>query len=258
MVVWTKNIDRYVLHWCGTTANSCWTGCQVLWQLQISQVSDSIAFLGCLTDVNGMYNNYTLEWNAYPNSDLYTNYVVWSTSYPQFLMNKEMLIDKCYTQTKYLGMSDAMCSNIGMPPPGSKFFMVYSEHFLRQFNELVAAQSCYVKNHADSSLTPYNAEKVGCLSRKYGGFKSPAPNDNWTKAGGWLGSWPGNKFAVGIYGPYPVLRLIIKAYGGKASNIYFPYPSKFISEKISRGDSGQLLMVFDKTMKLEIDKFGNR
>lgn len=215
-------------------------------------------FMGCLIDVNGIYNNYTLKWNAYPNSDNYTNFVVWSMSYPQFLMNKEMLIDKCYTQTKYLGISDAMCSNIGMPLPGSKFFKLYSEHFFRQFNALIAAQLCYVKNHDQPSLTPYNAEKAGCLSRNYGGFKSPAPNDNWTKNGGWLGSWPDNKFAVGINGPYPILRLIINTYERKASEIYFPYPSKFVSGKISGAESGQLLMVFGNSEKLEIPKLGRR
>lgn len=217
----------------------------------------ALLFLGCLIDVNGMYNKYTLEWNSYPSSDKYTNFVVWSKSYPQFLMNKEMLIDKCYTQTRYLGVSDAICSNIGAPQPGSKFFERYSRSILHQFNALAAARSCYAnKNHL--SLTPYNAEKEGCLSTKYGGFKSPSPNDNWTKTGGWLGSWAGNKFAIGVVGSYSVLKNIIAAYGQDASEIYFPAPSKFVGEKINGSETGNLLMVFNNSEKLEIHKFGRR
>lgn len=219
-----------------------------------AKIVAAFLFVGCLIDVNGMYNKYTLEWNAYPNSDQYTNYVVWSTSYPQFLMNKSLLIDKCYNQTRYLGINDDMCSNIGEPQPGSKFYGIYSRHFYKQFNALLAARNCYLKNDRGTSLTPYNIENKGCLSSKYGGFKSPAANDNWTKQGGWLGDWPGDNIAIGIVAPYSVVKFIIATYQNKASEIFFPYPSKFLREKIAGNESGQLLMVFSNSKKIQVHK----
>lgn len=205
----------------------------------------TLLFVGCLIDVNGMYNPYTLEWNAYPNSDSYTNYVVWNTDYPQFLMNKQMLIDKCYSQTKYLGINSNICFSIGSPYPGSKYFSSYAKHYYNQFYSLFSASPCYVKkHHSISGITPYRAEKDNCLSKKYGGFPSPLKNDNWTNYGGWLGVWNNNHIAVGIIGKYPVIKNIIKKYKNRSQEIYFPYPSKFNDKINNKNKSGQLLIVF--------------
>ena len=209
----------------------------------------SLLFVGCLIDVNGMYSPYTQQWNAYPNSDIYTNYVVWNTAYPQFLMNRSMLIDKCYSQCQHLGISDTQCFPIGEPNPGSRFFPRYSHHFYAQFNALLAASSCYIKHHKISDMTPLTAENSGCLSKKYGGFRSPSPNDNWTNEGGWLGAWPPGKsfsdhVAIGINGPYSIIKGIIRKYKRRALTIYFPYPSLLDANKISENKSGQLIMVF--------------
>ncbi len=208
----------------------------------------SLLFLGCLVDINGMYNPYAEAWNAYPRVGINPDYIIWSLNYPQPLVNREMLIDKCYSQSRYLGLNSLGCTEIGTPYPGSKFFSFSKKEEFKQFKSLYAAASCYIKtNHSTNNITPLNAERNNCLSKKFGGFPTPAANDNWTSFGGWLGIFGKDKsspIGVGVSGTYLQLSDVIEEYKSKATEIYFPYPNKLNINSIDNNQPGQLLMIF--------------
>ena len=117
---------------------------------------------------------------------------------------------------------------------------------LRQFRALKIAAVCFLKKGGTlATLTPFAAEKAGCLNGAYGGYPATAPNNNWTKMGGWLGTMS-HGIGVGVVASNTrEARGVIKRFGLSAQTIYFPYPMIWnASRRPARSVVGQVILVF--------------
>lgn len=117
---------------------------------------------------------------------------------------------------------------------------------LTQFRALKIAASCFLKKGgALATLTPLAAEKMGCLSAAYGGFPAAAPNNNWTKYSGWLGTM-NHGIGVGVVvSNKREAKAVIRRFGLSAQTIYFPYPTIWRpSRPLDHSVAGQVLLVF--------------
>ena len=120
---------------------------------------------------------------------------------------------------------------------------------LEQFCALQTAASCFLRKGGRlAALTPRAAEKMGCLSAAYGGFSAAAPNDNWTKMGGWLGAF-GHGIGVGVVvGGRREAGAIIRRFGRSAQTIYFPYPRIWNpSRSAAHSVPAQVLLMFKRS-----------
>lgn len=117
---------------------------------------------------------------------------------------------------------------------------------LTQFRALKMAASCFLKKGGPlATLTPLVAEKMGCLSASYGGFPATAPNNNWTKLGGWLGAMNHGMGVSVMVDSKHEAKAVIRRFGPSAQTIYFPYPTIWRpSQSLAHSAAGQVLLVF--------------
>ncbi len=102
-----------------------------------------------------------------------------------------------------------------------------------------------------TDMYPLYLEEHGFLSPELGGYGRNQANFNWTREGGWMGSWDGNT-GLGIVGTGQSVASLISKERPSASEIYFPYPHVLYG-KPSPSASGLLLIILDpgalKTVK---------
>jgi hypothetical protein len=113
------------------------------------------------------------------------------------------------------------------------------------FGLLIKAAAIYL-NHgfALARLTPREVEQSGFLhlpADTDGSFGASSVRTNWWR-NLWLGAWDGSMVGVGIMGNYETLEPLIREYTKCATEVFFPFPSRFTGKHDRK--RGQLLMVF--------------
>lgn len=60
---------------------------------------------GTVVNLPGLYNPYTLHWNAYPDVDQHPTSIVFDWRFPQFRTNRDLLVRKYEVQSRELGLT---------------------------------------------------------------------------------------------------------------------------------------------------------
>lgn len=135
-------------------------------------------------------------------------------------------------------------------PPGelAMTFAPSESFYATQFSNLNVAAHKWLADHLPiTTLSPLAMENLGFLNRQYGGYPRTQPNWQWTQYGGWVGSWKvasKNSLAIGLYGPWARLKPIFTKYGGKAEQVFFPYPERLGNATDATKRVGELVMVY--------------
>lgn len=121
------------------------------------------------------------------------------------------------------------------------------DQYLGRYLALFNGVRFFVQAGSDvSNLYPQYLEEHGYLDKSLG-YK-PGPQYHWIGDNFWLGTRAcGNNQcpAIGVVGSYIEIEDIIEGFGAKASEVYFPLPTKYDPGKFISPDArGELLLIF--------------
>jgi hypothetical protein len=110
------------------------------------------------------------------------------------------------------------------------------------FSALLSAASRYLAaGFPLAALNPWQAQRLNFLALPVDQRATVSADLHWWR-NLWLGPWSRSNVAIGIVGNYDSLKPLVDAYGGDASEVFFPFPERL--EQGRKAGDGQLLMTF--------------
>lgn len=195
----------------------------------ISKAFAIAMIIGFMINIQGIFNEYAIAWNAYPVVDEYHS-VLFDWRFPQFMMTKGMFTRKYVIEGSELG---------AIPKP---------VQIASNIDNINISVRRYLRGGKDlDRLNPGILEKMGFLDVSFGAYPVNARNNNWTKNGYWIGRWGKDAYAIGFYPAITdQVRYLYNIYSKEAKAVYFPFPKTFSPKTASRYEYGEILIEFNK------------
>ncbi len=146
-----------------------------------------------------------------------------------------------------LDAQSAAFRSVNVPVELAEYEALYRASYADTFAALYSAAGRFLADGTGlSSLYPQYLEEHGYLDRSLG--HETGSRSKWIQDRYWIGERACNRgpcLGIGVVGAYADVRAIIDKYGAQASQIYFPYPERYVPDASTPSDArGELLLVF--------------